>query len=123
MAGVCLFLLYGRQRAADGARIDNEPSIERAHDGAGLLAARAGPHKNQGGAQKAAEEKWVLAHAHGLTFEWGPRFLALRATFGWNATIDGTLMRALDGDRNPIPGTRMDATDVTLWLRECLVYA
>ncbi len=123
MAGFCTFLLYSRQRAADGARIDNEPTIEWAHDGAGLLAAKAGPHKNQGGAQKAAEEQWVLANTRGLTVDWGPRFLELRTEFGWNATEDGAPMRALDGDLAPINGTHMDATDVTLWLRECLIYA
>ena len=39
------------------------------------------------------------------------------------AQVDGCLMPAFDVDRAPLPGTVLDSTTQTLWLRELLVYA
>ena len=72
MASHLLYVLYGRQRALDASRIDNEPVVERDMGEHGCLYARAGPHKNQCGPKRATEEKCVIAPARGLEIECPP---------------------------------------------------
>ena len=123
MAAYLLFILYGRLRALDTARIDNEPVLDRHTGTKGCVTATYGPHKNQGAPRNASEDKPIFAPNFGLTCRWGKRFIDLRQRFDFDADAAGVFMTGVDVTREPIDGTLFDAATVTLWLREVLIQA
>ncbi len=79
--------------------------------------------KNQGGPERATEEKCIIAPARGLEIEWPPQYLELRAKYGLHAGTIGVLMPAFDAEHEPVEDTLLDAATLTLWLREVLLQA
>ncbi len=126
VAGFALFTTGCRARLGDAVRVVVEPVIEpaavfEAGQGHGFIEAEGTVTKTN---QTRERKKWkvpLVCHSWGLTMlKWGPMWLKLRQTKGYNAAADGTLMLGCGPDWTLVQGTRMTSDTMTLLLRELL---
>ena len=124
LAGDICFLVHGRLRCADAARIAAEPTLDVDDDGVGFIDAEiaGGDTKAGGGRRKRRLTLPIAADANGLTGAWAATWLEQRRRAGLNASVDGVLLCAVDGAGKFYKAKRPTAT-MSAIMRELLAAA
>ena len=122
VAGYLVFCVHARARAADASKIVIEPSIDEAPDGdpecSFVEAVTTGDQVKSGNTDaKAKLPLPVVGLARGVTnVQWASAWLTLRASKGFDAAADGTLMRE-PFSNGEFGVARLCAGQATEWLR------
>ena len=128
MAGFCLFVLHGRLRLADGARVDKEPEIDEAEEwdcggvtyGKGYFETVAADTKTGNLKRRRRVGLPVAGPAYGVTqLPWAKAWLEKRKQWGLDAAADQCLMRAPLASGLLGQG-RLNTSDASLWLKRLL---
>jgi hypothetical protein len=122
LAGDACFLVHGRLRCDDAARISVEPRLDLDEDGVGYVeTVAAGSSTKTGGSRRKRRLGLpVVADACGLSGSWAAEWIALRAAVGLEASRDGALFLAVDGGGHFSRAKRTTAA-MSAILRELLV--